>query len=64
MTPTKATAKPRAAEQLTAAEEELLAHNRRLPPKFQRRRREHAGELETLARAERGQALSHRRIGR
>jgi transcriptional regulator with XRE-family HTH domain len=52
MTTTTATAKPRAAEQLTAAEEELLAHYRRLPPKFQRRLREHAGELETLARAE------------
>ena len=46
------TAKPKAPAQLTAAEEELLAHYRRLPPKFQRRLREHAGELETLARAE------------
>jgi len=52
MAPTKVTAKPRAAEQLTAAEEELLAYYRRLPPKFQRRLREHAGEFETLARAE------------
>jgi hypothetical protein len=48
----KATARPQAAEQLTAAEQELLAHYRRLPPKFQRRLRDHAGELETLARAE------------
>jgi transcriptional regulator with XRE-family HTH domain len=47
----KATARPQAAEQLTAAEQELLASYRRLPPKFQRRLREHAGELETLARA-------------
>ena len=47
----KATARSQAAEQLTAAEQELLAHYRRLPPKFQRRLREHAGELETLARA-------------
>jgi len=54
MAPPKATAKPRASEQLTAAEDELLAHYRRLPPKFQRRLREHAGELETLAQAERG----------
>jgi transcriptional regulator with XRE-family HTH domain len=53
MVPAKATAKPKSAEQLTAAEEELLAHYRRLPPKFQRRLREHAGELETLARVER-----------
>lgn len=49
----KATAKSTASEQLTAAEEELLMHYRRLPPKFQRRLREHARELETLARAER-----------
>lgn len=48
----RATARPQASEQLTAAEEELLARYRRLPPKFQRRLREHAGELETLARAE------------
>jgi transcriptional regulator with XRE-family HTH domain len=49
----KASAKPKASEQLTVAEAELLAHYRRLPAKFQRRLREHAGELETLARAER-----------
>jgi transcriptional regulator with XRE-family HTH domain len=49
----KATAGTTASAQLTAAEEELLVHYRRLPPKFQRRLREHAGELETLARAER-----------
>ena len=49
----KATARPKVAEQLTAGEQELLARYRRLPPKFQRRLREHAGELETLARAER-----------
>ncbi len=49
----KATARSQAVDQLTAGEEELLAHYRRLPPKFQRRLREHAGELETLARAER-----------
>lgn len=50
----RATARSQASEQLTAAEEELVARYRRLPPKFQRRLREHAGELETLARAERG----------
>ena len=49
----KATSRSPAFEQLTAAEQELLARYRRLPPKFQRRLREHAGELETLARAER-----------
>lgn len=48
----KVTARPQVAEQLTAAEQELLAHYRRLPPKFQRRLREHAGELETLAQVE------------
>jgi len=48
-------ARSRASEQLTAAEQELLAHYRRLPPKFQRRLREHAGELETLARVEQPQ---------
>jgi transcriptional regulator with XRE-family HTH domain len=50
----KVSAKPKASEQLTVAEAELLARYRRLPPKFQRRLREHAGELETLARAEHG----------
>jgi transcriptional regulator with XRE-family HTH domain len=50
----RATARSQASEQLTAAEEELVARYRRLPPKFQRRLREHAGDLETLARAERG----------
>ncbi|HEX7839626.1 MAG TPA: helix-turn-helix domain-containing protein [Kofleriaceae bacterium] len=49
----KVTSKSPASDQLTAAEQELLAHYRRLPPKFQRRLREHAGELETLARAAR-----------
>src|ERR1700759_2129478 len=49
----KAVARSQASDQLTSAEEELLARYRRLPPKFQRRLREHAGELETLARAER-----------
>lgn len=49
----KATATPKAPAQLTTTEEELLARYRRLPPKFQRRLCEHAGELETLARAER-----------
>jgi transcriptional regulator with XRE-family HTH domain len=39
-------------ETLTAAEDELLASYRKLPPKFQRRLRDHAVELETLARAE------------
>lgn len=38
---------------LTAAESELVASYRRLPPKFQKRLREHASELETLARVER-----------
>jgi transcriptional regulator with XRE-family HTH domain len=48
----KTTATSTTSEQLTAAEEELLTNYRRLPAKFQRRLREHAGELETLARAE------------
>jgi transcriptional regulator with XRE-family HTH domain len=48
----KTPVKPKASDQLTSAEEELLARYRQLPPKFQRRLREHAGELEILARAE------------
>jgi transcriptional regulator with XRE-family HTH domain len=47
-----ANAQSPASASLTAAEEDLLARYRRLPPRFQRRLREHAGELETLARAE------------
>ena len=39
------------ATHLSPGEEELLAHYRALPPKFQRRLRAHAGELEVLARA-------------
>ena len=35
---------------LTAAEAELLARYRALPPKLQRQLREHAAELETVAR--------------
>jgi transcriptional regulator with XRE-family HTH domain len=52
VTVAKTTAVPHA-DRLASAEEELLASYRRLPPKFQRRLRNHAGELETLARAER-----------
>jgi hypothetical protein len=37
-------------DRASAAESELLASYRRLPPKYQRRLREQAGELETLAR--------------
>lgn len=47
------TSRSPAFEQLTAAEQELIVRYRRLPPRFQRRLREHAGELEALARAER-----------
>src|SRR5439155_16032114 len=46
-------AKQQAAGRLTAAEGELLGSYRRLPPKYQRRLREHAHEFETLARADR-----------
>jgi transcriptional regulator with XRE-family HTH domain len=47
----KAAARSEASERLTAAESTLLATYRRLPPKYQRRLREHARELEVLARA-------------
>jgi transcriptional regulator with XRE-family HTH domain len=40
-----------ASERLSAAEAELLSAYRRLPPKYQRRLREHAQEYETLASA-------------
>ena len=49
----KANAKSGRGERLAAVEMELLASYRRLPSKYQRRLREHALELETLARAER-----------
>ncbi|MGH7269585.1 MAG: hypothetical protein ACREJ3_04065 [Polyangiaceae bacterium] len=49
----KATARPESGERLATAETELLASYRKLPPKYQRRLREHARELETLARADR-----------
>ena len=49
----KANAKPGSGDRLAAAETELLASYRRLAPNYQRRLREHARELETLARAER-----------
>lgn len=49
----KAAAKQADADHLSAAERELLASYGRLPPKYQRRLREHARELETLARAAR-----------
>jgi transcriptional regulator with XRE-family HTH domain len=41
---------PSMGERLTAAEAELLATYRKLPPKYQRRLREQAGEYETLSR--------------
>ena len=40
-----------AATEMTKAEAELLAAYRRLPPRYQRRLREQAGEYVTLARA-------------
>ncbi len=46
----KVAARQEAGDHLTAAETELLASYRKLPPKYQRRLREQAGELETLAR--------------
>ncbi len=49
----QAAAKQADADRLSAAEKELLASYGRLPPKYQRRLREHARELETLARAAR-----------
>lgn len=42
-----------AGERVTAAETELLASYRKLPPKYQRRLREQAEEYATLARASR-----------
>lgn len=51
----KASAKADAGERLTAAESALLATYRKLPPKYQRRLREQAGELDTLA------SIEHRR---
>ena len=50
MAPTVIPVKAKSA-QLTAAEEELLASYRRLPAKYQRRLRQTAVELETLAQA-------------
>jgi transcriptional regulator with XRE-family HTH domain len=47
----KAEARQADSERLTAAESALLATYRKLPPKYQRRLREHARELEVLARA-------------
>jgi transcriptional regulator with XRE-family HTH domain len=47
------TTKADGGDKLTAAESELVASYRRLPPKFQKRLREHATELETLAKVER-----------
>ena len=49
----EASTPPKAATQLRPQEEALLARYRRLPPKFQRRLREYADELESLAGAER-----------
>jgi transcriptional regulator with XRE-family HTH domain len=45
------TSRPAPAAHLSPAEAELLARYRALPPKFQRRLRDHATELEVLARA-------------
>jgi transcriptional regulator with XRE-family HTH domain len=39
-------------ERLTSQEADLMSAYRRLPPKYQRRLRENAGEYETLARSE------------
>ena len=50
-TSAESTSRPAPANQLSPAEAELLASYRALPPKFQRRLRAHAGELEVLARA-------------
>jgi transcriptional regulator with XRE-family HTH domain len=50
----QAAARAEASERLTAAESALLATYRKLPPKYQRRLREHARELEVLARAAKG----------
>lgn len=47
----ESTSRPAPATHLSPAEAELLASYRALPPKLQRRLREHAGELEVLARA-------------
>jgi hypothetical protein len=47
----KAQAKQADGERMSAADKELLATYGRLPPKYQRRLREHARELEVLARA-------------
>jgi transcriptional regulator with XRE-family HTH domain len=49
----KAAARAESSERLTAAESALVATYRKLPPKYQRRLREQAGELETLASIER-----------
>ncbi|HVT58544.1 MAG TPA: helix-turn-helix domain-containing protein [Thermoanaerobaculia bacterium] len=46
----KAITRKDSGERFSAAENELIASYRRLPPKYQRRLREQAGELETLAR--------------
>jgi transcriptional regulator with XRE-family HTH domain len=46
----KAEARQPDGDRLSAAEKELLATYARLPPKYQRRLREHARELEVLAR--------------
>ncbi len=43
-----------AARRLTAAERTLLATYRKLPPKYQRRLREQAGEYTTLSRRSKG----------
>jgi transcriptional regulator with XRE-family HTH domain len=50
--------KREALDQLTSAERGLLAAYRALPPDYQRRLRDHAGELDTLAHAKR---RAHRR---
>jgi transcriptional regulator with XRE-family HTH domain len=47
----EAEAKQEDGERMSAGEKELLGTYRRLPPKYQRRLREHARELEVLARA-------------
>jgi hypothetical protein len=46
-----AAARQDAGDRITAAETELLASYRKLPPKYQRRLREQAAEFETLSRA-------------
>ena len=53
MAVSKATTNHTSSEALTPVEEALVAQYHRLPPKFQRRLRDRAAELEMLVREER-----------